>query len=390
MSGTRRLWLALVLGSLSGFAPLTIDMYLPALPGMARDLHTSVPMVQLSLTVFVIGLALGQVLVGPLSDTWGRRRPLLGGLLVYVAGSLCCAAAPNAGLLVGARALQSLGAAAGIVLARASVRDLFEGPAMTRFFSTIMLVNGLAPILAPVAGGQLLRLAGWRVLFVVLAGVGVVLLVAVLAGLPESLPPERRRPAHLGGTLRSMAGLLTDRAYLRYVLAAALMFAAVFAYISGSSFVLQNAYGLSAQQFSLVFGANGLGIVLLAQVNGWLVGRGHTAHALLRAALAVAVTAAAGVLLSTATHAPLPVVLVCLFAVVSMLGVVLADATSLALGPHAATAGAASSLQGLLQFLVGGIAASAMGLAGPGSALAMGVTMFTCAASALATLRLLR
>ncbi|MER7278628.1 multidrug effflux MFS transporter [Dactylosporangium sp. NPDC000244] len=385
-----RLWLVLVLGSLSGFAPLTIDMYLPALPGMARDLHTSVPMVQLSLTVFVIGLALGQVLAGPLSDTWGRRRPLLGGLVLYVIGSLCCAAAPNAGLLVAARALESLGAAAGIVLARATVRDLFEGPAMTRFFSTIMLVNGLAPILAPVAGGQLLRLAGWRVLFVVLAAVGVVLLVAVLAGLPESLPPERRRPAHLGGTLRSMAGLATDRAYLRYVLAAALMFAAVFAYISGSSFVLQNAYGLSAQQFSLVFGANGLGIVLFAQVNGWLVGRGHTAHALLRAALVVAVVAAAGVLLSTAAHAPLPVVLVCLFAVVSMLGVVLADATSLALGPHAATAGAASSLQGLLQFLVGGIAASAMGLAGPGSAVAMGVTMFTCAALALATLRLLR
>nr|BFE57879.1 multidrug effflux MFS transporter [Dactylosporangium thailandense] len=380
-----RLWLALVLGSLSGFAPLTIDMYLPALPGMARDLHTSVPMVQLSLTVFVIGLALGQVLAGPLSDTWGRRRPLL-----YIIGSLCCAAAPNAGLLVAARALESLGAAAGIVLARATVRDLFEGPAMTRFFSTIMLVNGLAPILAPVAGGQLLRLAGWRVLFVVLAAVGVLLLVAVLAGLPESLTPERRRPAHLGGTLRSMAGLATDRVYLRYVLAAALMFAAVFAYISGSSFVLQNAYGLSAQQFSLVFGANGLGIVLLAQVNGWLVGRGHTAHALLRAALVVAVVAAAGVLLGTATHAPLPVVLLCLFAVVSMLGVVLADATSLALGPHAATAGAASSLQGLLQFLVGGIAASAMGLAGPGSAVAMGVTMFTCAALALATLRLLR
>ncbi|WP_426513885.1 multidrug effflux MFS transporter [Dactylosporangium sp. McL0621] len=386
----RRLWLALVLGSLSGFAPLTIDMYLPALPGMARDLHTSAPVVQLSLTVFVVGLALGQVVAGPLSDTWGRRRPLLGGLLLYVTGSLCCAVAPTAGLLVAARALESLGAAAGVVLARAIVRDLFEGLDMVRFFSTQMLVNGLAPILAPVAGGQLLRIAGWRVLFLVLAAIGTLLFAAVLAGLPESLPAGRRRPAHLGGTLRSMGALATDRTYLRYVLAAALMFAAVFAYISGSSFVLQNAYGLSAQQFSLVFGANGLGIVLLAQVNGRLVGRVASADTLLRGALTVAVLAAAGVLLCTALGAPLPLLLACLFAVVSMLGVVLADATALALGPHGATAGAASSLQGLLQFLVGGAAASAMGLAGPGSAVAMGVTMFTCAAAALAALRLLR
>ncbi|WP_433063687.1 multidrug effflux MFS transporter [Dactylosporangium sp. CS-033363] len=390
MSRLQRVRLALVLGSLSGFAPLTIDMYLPAMPGMARDLHTSAPVVQLSLTVFVVGLAVGQVLAGPLSDSWGRRRPLLGGLLLYVLGSVGCALAPNAGLLITARAVESLGAAAGVVLARAIVRDLFEGPAMTRFFSTIMLVNGLAPILAPVAGGQLLTVASWRAVFVVLAAIGAILIAAVTFALPESLPAERRRPAHLGTTLRSMGALLVDRSYLRYVLAAALMFAAVFAYISGSSFVLQNVYGLSAQQFSLVFGGNGLGIVLLAQVNGFLIGRGAAAHTLLRAALAVAVAAAAGVLACTATGAPLPLLLGCLFAVVSMLGVILADATSLALGPHGANAGAASSLQGLLQFLVGGVATSVMGLAGPGSAVAMGATMFVCAATALGTLRLLR
>ncbi|GAA3453908.1 multidrug effflux MFS transporter [Dactylosporangium matsuzakiense] len=390
MSIIHRVRLALVLGSLSGFGALTIDMYLPAMPGMARDLHASPSVVQLSLIVFVIGLALGQVLIGPLSDTWGRRRPLIVGLSLYVAGSVCCVLAPTGGWLIGARALQSLGAAAGTVLARAIVRDPFQGPAMTRFLSVAMLVTGLAPILAPVVGGQVLRFTSWRGIFIVLAAIGAVLLVTVLVTQRESLPPERRRPAHIPGTLRAMAALATDRSYLRYVLAAALMFAAVFAYISGSSFNLQNVYGLTAQQFSLVFAANGLGIVLLAQVNGFLIGRGREAETLLRSALVIAVVAASGVFACTATSAPLPLLLICLFVVVSMLGPVLPDATTLPMGPHAATAGAASSLQGLLQFLIGAAAASAMGVAGPGSPIAMGVTMLVCAVAALAVLLLLR
>jgi DHA1 family bicyclomycin/chloramphenicol resistance-like MFS transporter len=317
---------------------------------------------------------------------WGRRRPVLAGMALYVAGSMWCALAPNAGQLIGARVVQSLGAAAGAVLARAIVRDLFDGAAMTQFFSTLMLVNGVAPIAAPVIGGQLLTVATWRAVFAVLAGAGAALLLAVAVALPESLPAPRRQPARLHQVARSLAALASDWRYLRYVLAAALMFAAVFAYISGSSFVLQQAYGLSAQQFSLVFAANGLGIVLLGQLSGFLVGRFATERTLLRASVTAASLAGLGVLLAAALGLPLPLLLACLFTAVSMIGVVLPNATSLAMASHGPAAGAASSLQGLLQFLVGGLAASAMGLAAHDTAVAMGVTMFACAAAALTTL----
>jgi DHA1 family bicyclomycin/chloramphenicol resistance-like MFS transporter len=382
--------LALVLGALSAFGALTIDMYLPAMPGMAGELHTGALQVQLTLTVFVVGLAVGQVIVGPLSDAWGRRRPLLTGLVLYVAGSLWCALAPSVGWLLAGRVLQSLGAAAGAVLARAVVRDLYEGTAMTRFFSTLMVVNGVAPIVAPVIGGQLLTFTTWRAVFLVLTAIGAVLLLAVALTLPESLPAGRRAPARPGATLRTFRMLATDRHYVRYVLAAALMFAAAFAYISGSSFVLQDAYGLTAQQFSLVFGVNGLGIVVFGQVNGMLVGRVADERTLLRIALATATLGSAGVLACAVLGLPLPLLLVFLFLVVSMLGIVLANATSLALAGHGAAAGSASSLQGLLQFLVGSLAASAMSLSGHVTAVAMGVTMLVCSAAGLAVLTVRR
>ncbi|MDQ1743163.1 MAG: transporter, family, multidrug resistance protein [Pseudonocardiales bacterium] len=385
MTTGTRVKLALLLGSLSAFAPLTIDMYLPALPGMARSLHSNPGTIQLTLTVFVIGLAAGQLVVGPLSDAWGRRRPLLAGIALYVASSACCAVAPTAGWLIGGRVLQSFGAAAAIVLARAIVRDLFDGIAMTRFFSRLMLVKGVDPVLSPVIGSQLLAIASWRTVFVVLTAVGAVLFLAVLLALPESLPIQRRQSADLPARLRTFAILGRDTEYLRHVLAGALTFAAMFAYISGSSFVLQQAYGLSAAQFSVVFGTNGLGIVLFGQLNGLLVGRVATEHAMLVVSLSVAAAGSLGVLLATSLGAPLPLLLAGLFAMVSMVGVVLANTTSVALAAHGERAGAASSLQGLLQFLVAGLASSAMGLAGRGSPTGMGVAMFLCAGAALAT-----
>ena len=382
--------LALILGSLSALGALSIDMYLPAMPGMSRQLHASGPLIQLTLTVFVTGLAAGQVLAGPIADMWGRRRPLLAGMALYVAGSAWCALPPDVGQLIAARLVQSLGAAAGAVLARAIVADLFEGTAMTRFFSALMLVNGVAPIAAPVIGGQLLTVATWRAVFTLLAGAGAALLLAVAVALPESLPAPRRQPARLRQVTRSLAGLASDWRYLRSVLAAALMFAAVFAYISGSSFVLQQDYGLSAQQFSLIFAVNGLGIVLFGQASGFLTGRAATERTLLRVSVAAASLAALGVLLAAALGLPLPLLLACLFVVVSMLGVVLPNATSLAMAGHGSAAGTASSLQGLLQFLAGGLAASAMGVAGQGTAIPMAATMFACAAAALTILLIRR
>ncbi|NIH79061.1 Bcr/CflA family multidrug efflux MFS transporter [Amycolatopsis viridis] len=373
---------ALILGGLSAFAPLSIDMYLPALPRMADDLHSSAPTLQLTLTAFIIGLAIGQLVAGPLSDSLGRRRPLLAGLALYAVASVLCALSPSAELLIAGRAVQALGAAAGMVIARACVRDLFAGTAMTKFFSMLMLVSGLAPILAPVIGGQVLRLTSWRGVFVVLTLFGAALLLAAALALPETLPAERRRPARLGGTLRGYARLLRDRSFIGYALSAGLMFAGLFAYISASSFVLQEVYGLSPQEYSLVFGANGLGIVIAGQVNGRIVGR-FRERTLLTVGLCASAVGGAGVLVAALTGLPLGVLLVPLLVMVSSIGLVMPNASSLALAEHPHNAGAASALLGVMQFVVGGLATPLVSIGGAASAVPMGLVMAAFAVVAL-------
>ncbi|WP_410571597.1 multidrug effflux MFS transporter [Amycolatopsis sp. cmx-4-61] len=370
----------LVLGGLTAFGPLSIDMYLPALPRMAADLHAADSTVQLTLSAFIVGLALGQLVLGPLSDAVGRRRPLLVGLALYVVGSVLCAVSPDAWLLVAARLVQSLGAAAGIVIARATVRDLFSGTAMTKFFSTLMLVSGLAPILAPLIGGQLLTWTSWRGVFVVLTAFGALLLAVVVFFLPE--PSPVRSPLRLGRVMRTYGRLALDRSFAGYALASGLLFASMFAYISGSSFALQGVYGLSPQAYSVVFGANGVGIVLAGQLNGRLVGRVRE-RALLLAGLLLGVTGGALVLASTLFRAPLALLLVSLFVLVSSIGLVMPNASSLALAAQARSAGAASALLGVLQFVVGAAATPLVGLGGPGTAVPMAATMAGFAALAL-------
>ena len=362
----------LVLGGLSAFGPLSIDMYLPALPRMAGDLHAADTTVQLTLSAFIAGLALGQLVLGPLSDALGRRRPLLAGLALYVVGSVLCAVSPDAWLLVAARGVQSLGAAAGVVIARATVRDLFSGTAMTKFFSTLMLVTGLAPILAPLIGGQLLNWTSWRGVFAVLTAFGALLLAVVVFSFPE--PSSSRSPARLGRVMRTYGRLVLDRSFAGYALASGLLFASMFAYISGSSFALQGVYGLSPQAYSVVFGVNGVGIVLAGQLNGRLVGRIRE-RALLLAGLLLGTLGGARVLVTAVTRAPLAFLLVSLFLLVSSIGLVMPNASSLALASHARSAGAASALLGVLQFAVGAAATPLVGLGGPGTAVPMAVTM---------------
>jgi DHA1 family bicyclomycin/chloramphenicol resistance-like MFS transporter len=373
---TRRAQLkfVLILGGLSAFGPLSIDMYLPALPQMAGDLHAADTTVQLTLSAFIVGLALGQLVLGPLSDALGRRGPLLVGLVLYVLGSVLCAVSPDAWLLVAARGIQSLGAAAGIVIARAAVRDLFSGTAMTKFFSTLMLVSGLAPILAPLIGGQLLNWTSWRGVFVVLTVFGALLLAVVAFALPEPLPADRRSPARLGRVMKTYGRLAVDRTFAGYALASGLLFASMFAYISGSSFALQGVYGLSPQAYSVVFGANGVGIVLAGQLNGRLVGR-ITERTLLLSGLLLGALGGVFVLVSAWAHLPLAALLVSLFLLVSSIGLVMPNASSLALAEHARSAGAASALLGVLQFVVGGVATPLVGLGGPGTAVPMAATI---------------
>jgi DHA1 family bicyclomycin/chloramphenicol resistance-like MFS transporter len=304
----------------------------------------------------------------------GRRRPLVAGLALYVIGSVLCAISPTAELLIVARVVQAIGAAAGIVIARATVRDLFSGTAMTKFFSMLMLVNGLAPILAPIVGGQVLTMTSWRGVFVVLSVFGAALLAVVTVALPEPLPVEFRTPARPSSILRTYAQLLTDRTFVGYALASGLTFAGLFAYISGSSFVLQGVYGLSPQAYSLVFGLNGVGIVLVGQLNGRIVGR-FPERTLLTAGLLASFAGGLGVLLAATLHLGLIGLLVPLLVLVSSIGLVMPNASSLALADQAKNAGSASALLGVLQFVVGGLATPLVGLGGPGTAVPMTVVM---------------
>nr|WP_269728748.1 multidrug effflux MFS transporter [Saccharomonospora glauca] len=377
---------ALLLGGLTAFGPLSIDMYLPALPVMARELHSTDTQLQLTLAVFLVGLGVGQLVAGPLSDAFGRRKPMLAGVVVFAVASAVAALSPSVPALIAARAVQALGAATGMVIARAAVRDLYSGVAMARFFSTLMLVTGVAPVLAPLIGGQLLRWTSWRGIFVSLTVFGVVLLVVAALALPETLPRHNRRSAHPGRIARTYAALLRDRVFTGYALTVGLAFSAMFAYISGSSFVLQHTYGLSPPEYGLVFAVNGVGLVLVGQVNGRLVGR-FTPRTLLWTGLTSALTGGLGVVVA-AVEAPLPLLLTPLFVTVSSVGMVGPNATTLALADHPHTAGSASALLGLVQFLVGGGTSPVVGLFG-GSALAMATVMATAAAAALLVFALL-
>ncbi|MFL6054416.1 MAG: multidrug effflux MFS transporter [Actinoallomurus sp.] len=386
-----RLRLALILGALTAIGPLSIDMYLPALPRLTHDLSAGASLVQLTLTACLVGLAVGQVVAGPVSDMWGRRRPLLIGVALYAIASLLCAVAPAVPILIGLRLVQGATGAAGIVIARAIVRDLYDGPAAARFFSLLMLVNGVAPIAAPVIGGQLLRVTSWRGVFVLIALIGVLMVAAAYAGLRETLRAGERCTGGLRSTLRTFAGLCADRVFLGYALAGGLAFAAMFAYISGSPFVVQDIYGLSPQAYSLIFAVNALGIVAAGQAGGWLADR-VPLRALLAAGLGMSL--AGGVLLAVAigTGLGLPGVLPALFLVVAAIGLIMPSATALALtGRPPATAGSASALLGLAQFVIGGAAAPLVGVAGSHTAVPMGVVIAALtAAASLAYLTLAR
>lgn len=381
--------LIVLLGSMVAIGPLSVDTYLPAFPEMRRALEASASSVQLTLTACLAGIALGQLVAGSLSDRLGRRLPIIAGLSSYVVASLLCAVAPDVLTLTGLRFLQGFAAAAGLVIAQAVVRDLHSGAAAVRLFSSLMLIIGVAPILAPVLGGQLLVLGSWRVIFVALAAISAVVLLAVVARLPETLPAERRDRRGLRQTLRTLRGLLRIRDFMGYAITSSLMFATVFAYVSGSSFVLQDIYGASPQLYSVIFGVNGIGLIAASQINARLVGRLEPIVLLRRAMLSTA--AAALVLLAVVVAGGLGAwaVMVPLFVIVSSFAFVLPNATALALSDHPEVAGTASALLGTIQFMSGAAVAPLVGIAGTDTAVPMGIIMFLLGVAGVATLRIM-
>ncbi|MCX4748817.1 multidrug effflux MFS transporter [Kitasatospora sp. NBC_01287] len=384
------LLLTLVLGSLSALAPLSMDMYLPSLPRVTAALHTSDAMVQLSLTACLVGLALGQLVAGPLSDALGRRRPLLVGLALYTLSTACCAAAGDVRLLIACRVVQGLSGAAGIVIARAVVRDLFSGLAAARFAATLMLVSGSAPLLAPVLGGQVLRFTTWRGVFVVLTVLGAVMLAGTALLVRETLPPGQRRRGGLPDTLRTMRELLSDRLFSAYLLIVAFGFGALFAFISGSPYVVQEVYHGSPQRFSLLFALVEAGLVGMSQLTARLLLGRFGSHRIQLAGAAVLTLSGAALVFMTASHrGGLAGLTAGLFAMAAGLGTVSPPSSALALqrAPHAA--GTASALLGTVQFLTGALAPALVGLGGHDSALPMAVVILGMALAALASFVLL-
>lgn len=370
-----------ILGGLSALPPLSMDMYLPALPQVTTALHSPAATVQLTLTACLAGMALGQLVIGPMSDKWGRRRPLLIGMLVYVLATAICALAPTAELLIAFRLIQGLAGAAAIVIARAVVRDLYDGVEMARFFSTLMLISGAAPIVAPLIGGQVLRVSDWRGVFVILTTIGTALTLVVWRRLGETLPPERRQTGGVGSALRTMRGLVGDRVFAGYMLAGGFAFAVLFSYISASPFVVQEIYGASPQAFSLLFGLNSVGLILAGQINGKLLVGRVSLDKTLAGGLAVITTASVALLLmSTAVFGEvgLAPIAAALFVLMSAMGMVLPNTNTQALmrTPHAA--GTASALLGTSSFLVGAVATPLVGIAGEGTAVPMAVVQVAC------------
>ncbi|GAA3305636.1 multidrug effflux MFS transporter [Streptomyces cinereospinus] len=381
------LLVTLVLGGLTATPPLALDMYLPALPEVTRSLHAPAATVQLTLTACLAGMALGQLVVGPMSDRWGRRRPLLAGLAVYVVATALCALAPTVETLVAFRLLQGLAGAAGIVIARAVVRDLYDGTAMARFFSTLMLISGVAPIVAPLIGGQLMRVTDWRGVFVLLTAVGLLLAAVVWLRLPETLPASGRHGGGVGEALGAMRRLLADPPFTGYMLAGGFAFAALFAYISASPFVVQEIYGASPQTFSLLFGLNSLGLVAAGQLNGKVLAGRVRLERVLATGLGIVVLAATALLLmSLGVFGEVGLVPVAgaLFVLMSAMGITLPNTQALALTRVRRAAGSASALLGTSSFLVGAVASPLVGVAGEHTAVPMAVVQLAAALAATA------
>jgi DHA1 family bicyclomycin/chloramphenicol resistance-like MFS transporter len=377
ISRSKRVWMAVVLGTLAAFGPLSIDMYLPAFPNLARDFHTNPSLIQLSLTFFLLGLASGQLLSGPLSDVYGRRKPLLIGLITYFVVSLLCVFSHSIGTLIVLRFIQGLAGSAGVVISRAIVRDLYSGPELTKFFALLALVNGVAPILAPVAGALLLKIVPWQGIFIILSLIGLLMFFVVFFWLPETLHDDRRSVGGIKNTFITFRKLILDRSFMGYALVQGLVFAAMFAYISGSPFVVQNIYGASAQMFSLIFAINGIGIMIASQTTGRLAGRIEESK-LFVFGLGMSFSGGSVLLVLLLLHADLLFVLLPLFFVVSSVGMVNTAGFSLAMQKQGKSAGSASALLGVLSLSFGGIVAPLVGLGGEHSAIPMGVVI-TCA-----------
>ncbi|MFF7707752.1 Bcr/CflA family efflux MFS transporter [Pseudomonas sp. NPDC007930] len=371
----------LILGALSAFGPLAIDFYLPGFPSMAQAFGTDEAHVQTTLSAYFLGLSLGQLIYGPVADRFGRRVPLLVGIVLFTLASLACGLAPSLPWLIGARFVQALGGCAGMVLARAIVTDKCDTVGAAKAFSQLMLVMGLAPILAPILGGFLVNTTGWRWIFFCLTLFSGLCLLAVALWLPESMPASRPRQP-LSGALRRYLSLASDGQFVGNAMTAGVAMAGMFAYIAGSAFVIITLYGVPPEHFGWVFGTNAAGFVLVAQVNARLLPRFGPARILSRAILVHGVAGLLLLLVTLLHPAPLWPLLLPLFVYIASLGCIIPNASACAMNGQGHRAGSASALLGCLQFSIASFTSWLVGALANGTAVPMGVVIAVCAAGA--------
>ena len=367
----------LILGALSAFGPLAIDFYLPAFPAMAAAFGTDEQHVQLTLAAYFLGLSIGQLAYGPVADRFGRRIPLLIGVGLFTLASLVCAFAPSLDWLIAARFVQALGGCAGMVISRAVVSDKCDAVGSAKVFSQLMLVMGLAPILAPMLGGLLVNLHGWQSIFIALTVFSAAAGLAVAMGLPESMPANQPRQP-LSGALRQYGRLLSDKVYLGHALTGGIAIAGMFSYIAGSPFVFIKLYGVPAEHFGWLFGVNAAGFILVAQINARLLSRRGPAFLLTRTVWLYLVAGLALLAVSALHTEHLWPLLIPLFICISSLGCILPNASACAMNGQGARAGSASALLGCLQFSVAAGVAALVGVLHDGTAVPMAMVISLC------------
>ncbi|WP_044639893.1 Bcr/CflA family efflux MFS transporter [Risungbinella massiliensis] len=375
-TGKERLGLAFLLSTLAILGPLNIDMYLPSFPDIADDLNARASLVQLSLTACLIGLAIGQVIVGPISDAQGRKKPLLVFIFLFALSSFLCALAPNIITLVVARFLQGFTASAGVVLSRAVVRDVFSGRELTKFFALLMVIISIAPMVAPMAGGAILLLpsSSWETIFFFLGLLGIFIVLVVALRFKETLPKEKRIPSSVSHSVRTMGSLLKDRSFIGYALTVGFIHGGSFAYVSGTPFVYQGIYNVSPQVFSILFGMNGIAIIMGSFIIGRFGGIIHE-RKLLQTAVMIAVSATFILLVMTIIEGPLVTLVIPIFIYMTSMGMILTSSFTLAMENQEHRAGSASAVLGMIPLLLGSMVSPLVGI-NEETAIPMGAVLF--------------
>ncbi|MCR5175418.1 MAG: multidrug effflux MFS transporter [Anaerovibrio sp.] len=378
--------MTIFLGILAAMAPLATDMYLPALPIMQSEFSINTSLIQMTLTMTMLGMAIGQIFAGPISDMRGRKAPLLIGMLVFMVSSLVCMVADNIVLFLAVRFVQGFSGACGIVIARAIARDICKGPELTRFFSILMMVNGLAPIIAPVLGGEILELASWRYVFFVLAMVGLAMSLSTIM-FRETLPPEKRI-TNILRTILTFPLLIKNKYFLGHCLVQMFVFSAFFAYIGSSSFIFQGIYHVSPRVYSLIFGFIGFGIMIAGSLPAKFAGRIHD-EIMLKKSLYLQAFSTICLIAAFYFQAPLWVIIVLLLITVMPVSVIGAASFSLGLSSQGRNAGSASALLGFSSMILGGVIMPVVGIFGTDSGVPMAVIMLISLVFAILSFRIM-